>query len=142
MDVAQRFQLEGLIQEHKYEVGHFEDEQKGYPEPGKMDPGVLDIAIESHGSPMKTKKVIAMESSNFENTEELDQKIDDMNEKREGSRRRCIPCGKISSNITHARDHAETHIDGLSFPCQYCNKSFRSRTSYRIHITHRCHQRQ
>ena len=29
LDIAQRFQLEGLIQENKYEADHFEDEQKG-----------------------------------------------------------------------------------------------------------------
>ena len=64
------------------------------------------------------------------------EKVDD-----NGSRRRCIPCGKISSNTTHAREHAETHIDGLSFPCNYCDKTFRSRPNLRDHIRKVCQRK-
>ena len=145
LDIAQRFQLEGLIQEkeeNKYEASHFEDDQKGYPENGKKDAGVLDIASKSHVSPVMTKKTIAMPFSDLQNIEEIDKEIDNMIEKLEGSRRRCLPCGRISSNFSHAREHAETHIDGLSFPCQYCNKIFRSRPSFTKHINQRCPQRQ
>ena len=145
LDIAQRFQLEGLIRgnEERNETEHFEYKHEGFQEHGKVDPGVMDIATESHINPVKTQKIIAMESSNFDNIEEIDRTIDGMMEKVDGTRqRRCIPCGKISSTLQHAKEHAEIHIDGLSFPCQYCNKSFRSRHSLRIHVNHRCHQRQ
>ena len=48
----------------------------------------------------------------MENIEELDHKISDMIEKVDG-KDRCIPCGKISRFHSHAREHAETHIDGM-----------------------------
>ena len=31
------------------------------------------------------------------------------------------------------RKHVEIHIDGLSFPCQICGKTFRSRQSFSQH---------
>ena len=88
---------------------------------------------------MKSHKIITVESVNFENIEELDHKINDMIEKVDGTqRRRCIPCGKLSRGSSDAREHAETHIDGLSFPCQYCEKTFRSRLSLKTRIIRRC----
>ena len=47
----------------------------------------------------------------------------------------CKTCGKvcISRNKTSLKDHVETHIDGLSFPCQYCGKVFRSRKNLTTH---------
>ena len=79
--------------------------------------------------------LIVVESTNFENLEELDQKINNMFERIDGGgkTRRCIPCGKITRDTCNAREHAETHIDGLNFPCQYCEKTFRLRQSLRIH---------
>ena len=105
--------------------------------------GMDDIPVKNQF--VKTQKIVAIDSANFENTEELDQTINEMIEKVDdnGSRRRyrCIPCGKISSMIFNAREHAETHIDGLSFPCQYCDKTFRSRPNLRDHIRKVCQRK-
>ena len=95
---------------------------------------------------MKSHKIISVESSNFQNIGELDQKISEMVEigKFDGNMRRwCIPCGKLSRGTSDAKEHAETHIEGLSFPCQYCEKTFRSRHSrkqhsLKMHITINC----
>ena len=145
LSMAQRFQLEGLIQgEEKYIGiggeeeninGEEEFERKAFQENEKMD-----LLLHKPKS-MKPQKIIAVESLNVENMEELDQNIDSMFEKvgAIGKKRRCLQCGKISSNSTHARDHAETHIDGLSFPCQYCDKTLRSRHGIRNHM-HSCHR--
>ena len=39
----------------------------------------------------------------------------------------CKTCNKTVKQSSQIRKHAETHIDGLSFPCQLCGESFRSR---------------
>ena len=81
----------------------------------------------------KTEKIIVFESANFDNMEALDQKLSEMLEGN-GRSKICIPCGKISRDMTMAKLHAETHIDGLNFPCLHCDKSFRSRKAFRIHM--------
>ena len=103
-----------------------------FHEDEKLDSGVPEAeGVLSH---VKSQKIISMDSANFENIEELDRQINQMIEKVDGSyKRKCIPCGKINRDISHAREHAETHIEGLSFPCQYCGKTFRSRHSLRVH---------
>ena len=150
LNIAQRFQLEGLTQgedENNPEHQQFEDQHKFIPENHTMDPGVLADNTEMDDIPMKnqfvkTQKIVAVDSANFENIEELDRTINDMIEKIDGTqKRRCIPCGKISSMLANAREHAETHIDGLSFPCQYCDKTFRSRPNLRDHIRKVCQRK-
>ena len=151
LNIAQRFQLEGLSQgedENNPEPQQFENQHKFIPENHKMDSGIPEDILGMDDIPVKnqfvkTQKLVAIDSANFENIEELDRTINDMIEKVDdnGSRRRCIPCGKISSNTTHAREHAETHIDGLSFPCNYCDKTFRSRPNLRDHIRKVCQRK-
>ena len=49
---------------------------------------------------------------------------------------RCTFCGKIctgKASKLDARRHIETHIDGLSYECSMCNKTFRSSSSLRNH---------
>ena len=94
---------------------------------------------ELHNIVKTEKKLVVVESAKFENIEELDQTLNEMIERVDGgsgryqTQRRCIPCGKISRDITDARKHAEVHIEGLSFPCQHCKKTYRSRNSYSHH---------
>merc|ERR1719418_421280 len=45
----------------------------------------------------------------------------------------CRTCGKITKNSSDIRRHAESHIEGLSFSCQLCDKTFRSRNSMATH---------
>ena len=144
LSMAQRFQLEGLIQGKEVNIGGEDEnindgeeefERKAFKENEKMN-----LLLHKPKS-MKPQKIFAVESFNAENLEELDKDINSMFERvgAIGSKRRCLQCGKISSNSTHAREHAETHIDGLSFPCQYCDKTLKSRHGIRNHM-HSCHQ--
>ena len=139
LEIAQRFHLEGLIQ-NKQE--NYTDTQEFKYEASQESANIMDLVPESENEPInhQTKEKIISLVANYESIEELDQKIEEMFEKVEGDnqKRRCIPCGKISSMIANARNHAETHIDGLNFPCQYCDKSFRSRDSLRKHIRKNC----
>ena len=140
LNIAQRFQLEGLMQgkeETRPEPDKFENSIESSNDNMKYAPP--KAGIENDVNHIKSHKIITVESANFENIEELDHKINDMIEKVDGTmRRRCIPCGKLSRGSSDAREHAETHIEGLSFPCQYCEKTFRSRVSLKMHIIRNC----
>ena len=46
----------------------------------------------------------------------------------------CQVCGKETKSNTSIRDHIEVHhIEGISLPCNFCEKIFRSRSSLRMH---------
>ena len=45
----------------------------------------------------------------------------------------CKSCPKSFTSTSHAKDHAETHIEGINFPCKYCGKSFKNRHQRRGH---------
>ena len=61
--------------------------------------------------------------------------VDELVEKT-GEGWRCKQCGKISKSNTGSSDirrHAEIHIEGLSFNCHHCEKTFRSRDLLKAH---------
>ena len=61
--------------------------------------------------------------------------VDDLVEKTENGYM-CKACGKISTSKSSSdiRRHAEIHIEGLSFDCQLCDKTFRSRNILKCHM--------
>ena len=137
LQIAQRFKLEGLMQgEHEAQVHDI----KQYHEIDTFD-NTSDIKNtanhhENYTQVMVQKtKIERTISSTVENIEELDQKIDEMLDKH-GTSWYCTVCDKVMEKASKksAREHAETHIDGLSFPCEFCEKTLRSRSSYRFHI--------
>ena len=78
------------------------------------------------------------ESENY--LQELDEKIKSMMEtsensisSRKGRAKICKLCGKECQGI-NIRDHFEAnHLEGVSLPCNLCEKTFRTRMSLRLH---------
>ena len=72
--------------------------------------------------------------------QELDDKIKSMwmMIKKDGQRVYvCQMCGKEGRVTTQIRDHIEAnHIEGISLPCNFCEKTFRSRAALRMHKSH------
>ena len=73
---------------------------------------------------------------------EIDAKLIENLEPLDGGHFRCRICGKDSTGMKGSdkgqfkakmKSHAETHIEGLSYPCQLCEKEFRSKNSYYVH---------
>ena len=46
---------------------------------------------------------------------------------------RCRECSYVRKKKHHTRDHVEMHITGFSLECKYCDKSFKRRSSLRLH---------
>ena len=80
---------------------------------------------------------------------ELEARIDALSEQREGIWH-CLQCGKkdrscsksptLSHSLSalyrsrfHLRRHAETHIEGFSHLCQFCEKEFPQRAALKTH---------
>ena len=47
----------------------------------------------------------------------------------------CSMCGTSGSMKHVIQYHVETHLDGLSFPCSVCDKTFKTRNSQRVHLS-------
>ena len=45
----------------------------------------------------------------------------------------CTNCDYTSKKKDHVREHVEKHIDGLEYPCNVCNRVYRSSHSFRDH---------
>ena len=46
----------------------------------------------------------------------------------------CLTCGKTTKTSSQVRLHAESHIDGLEFPCKQCGNILRSRNALKGHM--------
>ena len=81
-------------------------------------------------------------TSDSGNLKELDDQVKSMMKKSRnmiqvGNKRRsaeiCKVCGK-EGTTQNIKDHIEAnHLDGVSLPCNHCEKTFRSRASLRMH---------
>ena len=91
-------------------------------------------------SPTKTKTQrekdivypTAINQSSPSPIEDLKAVVDELFEKN-GEQFICKTCGKVSNRNSDIRKHVEIHIEGLSFECQFCLQSFRSRVILKQH---------
>ena len=89
----------------------------------------------AHDNPDKT---LALAVS-VEGQHEIDEKILEYMESCLDGSYKCKVCGKISGKSLkqnqkqNLKNHIETYMEGLSYACPICNKSFRSRNSLSNH---------
>ena len=77
-------------------------------------------------------EVEALYNSNATDNFELEEKINNLVEKRNGMWT-CNMCGKFNNSRFSLSRHVETHIDGFSHPCPWCEKTFSTRDALRTH---------
>ena len=144
LQVASRFQLEGLIGEEE-NPGEVKEEGFSNTIDISGQPEFSEIATQKLSEQkqkinpigLKSNKNVVVKATNIANTEDIDKQLDNLLEK-EGSQYRCKPCGKMSSRKFHAYEHAEIHMEGLSYDCHMCEKTYRLRTSLRSHVSRFC----
>ena len=139
LGIAERLKLEGLIGGEEPEV---EDRSQSLleekPETHQTD---FLLATTTSFEPKKVREVrikgkpdIEFHSSEFQSLEELDNKIEDSYTKDTSGNFTCHYCGKSFYKNAHIKEHVESHISGLSFPCTFCDSILRSRCTLRQHI--------
>ena len=132
LETAHRFQLEGLSQEK--EETNYDGTEPFDEKPFLENDNMVEIKDFGNITVKTTKeKMISVQSVNYQDIEELDETIEEMMERVDG-KWKCTRCGKMGKHKGTMREHIETHIDGLNFPCQFCDKTFRSRHVLRDHI--------
>ena len=136
LDVAQRLRIEGLIGKGEEDNTYsHDDDRKDFMDSTygeKQDEEFTDLSVTSNSKPViAAKKSISRAErtvSVVSNSTNFDAKaaVDDLVEKTDDGWR-CKACGKTSKKTSDIRRHSEMHIEGLSFDCQLCDKTFRSR---------------
>ena len=67
-------------------------------------------------------------------SDEAEQRIAEIIKKIDGHWE-CNICGAVKKTKQHITNHAETHIEGLSYACSMCSKSYRSKNVLFNHIS-------
>jgi len=136
LNVAQKLQISGLLgdqiegdefTDENKEIAkskNFKKERKSFPEPTENE------SYFAESKPIaKTVSVIG------HNQNEVDQKIRDLITK-ESDMYKCTVCGKLSNHLANMKRHVEVHIDGLSYSCNICDKTFRNKQAMQSHKSH------
>ena len=148
--VAQRLKLEGLVSQDDEQEKNMKNETADYQENPLRnvyeteEPQFVnreDLKSETSVSKRRPKRSssVAMSvpksfSEGNVTTQEINEKTDEYLIRGEDGLYSCGLCGKAGDNSKrNMRNHVETHLEGLSFPCQNCQKVFRSRNSLNVH---------
>ena len=151
LGVAQRLKLEGLMgndEDTEQEVHDYAEDTTYSKEENTMSeaPNVhvprnnasANNKISNGKEMAKVDKILVAISS--EDVKEVKERIKQYIEKNADGKLKCKICGKEAvGGVTNAKNnlmnHVETHLEGLSFPCQLCGKTFRSRKAVSNHKT-------
>ena len=144
--VAERFQLEGLMnlpdtnkeQENSYET--LEEFLPPTPSQSGVDKREYSNSQVKRSRLVKTeaetRAIVNIDVDTASNIDEIEARISENVLKNYDGTFSCKLCGKsgVKQRI-NMKNHVETHLEGLAFPCQNCGNTFRSRNSLNKHIS-------
>ena len=139
--VAEKFQLEGLInlpERSKQEESFYQAPEEILPSPtptptparGRTGEGRRISGSVSRAAKPKLENtaLVHVDLEEAADIESIEARIS------EDGTFSCRLCGKAGvKQRFNMKNHIETHLEGLSFPCQHCGKTFRSRNNLYIH---------
>ena len=139
--IAQRFKLEGLITDNDVQTSNRNQEVENETHVGDFDNSkqIIKSQISSmtnrDNKYSATEKVLVKVSGDESGLPQVNQYV----EKTMDNKFKCTICGKVSSTKQNSQYHIETHLEGLSYECKSCGKSYRSKNCLRVHI-HQFHR--
>ena len=150
-NVAQKLKINGIIGEGIVDNKDERDEVDKYCEPQEIfeEPSFANdtkVETKSRLKNLKTIEKIEYNTKKYDRTvsvvtngdtnvyEEAKRAVDDLIIKESDNCWVCSVCNRSSKTNSDMRRHAEVHIEGLSFPCQLCGDTFRSR---RLLVNHK-----
>ena len=150
LDSAQKLKVEGLLSYETKQRDEFQEENESYMSTHMNEINEEQIKEEwDNNQDMASQSLVTSETkvdsgSRFryvldsQTNSEVKSKIKEILTKSDGQLT-CTVCGKIGNNNSNMQKHAETHIEGLSYPCEFCEKTFRSYNALKTH-TSRSHK--
>ena len=135
LNVAQRLKLEGLMENdagfqnnfNETKIAKEEDETLPYETRNEIN------------EPLKPRQVANAERVIVpvfsESAVDIEDTVNQHFERVSSGVYKCKLCGKIAKKSIDLKRHIETHIDGVSYECNVCAKTFRSKNSLGCHMT-------
>ena len=137
LDIAQKLKVSSLISDGKEEP--LSDQQPNSKLQDLQDRNLFKEEIqESFVNPIElnhTKKATFVIANQEES--EIREKVSEMLVKRDGNVI-CTVCGKAGRDTGNMKRHAVTHIEGLTYSCTICDKTYRSKRSLYFHSKFVC----
>ena len=132
--VAERFQLEGLMNlpdTNKQEENVYQTLEELMSPTQSAVYSEEKIAVKTEE---KTTAIVNIDMDAASNIGEIEAKISEFILRNHDGTYGCKLCGKSGAKRRqNMGKHVETHLQGLSFPCQQCGKTFRSRHILKNH---------
>ena len=135
LDIAKKLELDGLLTTEKKDFEPSIDEKFNNSEPYYGDHETTATVSSTKGRRTKIK----IDTEVFSTIEELNSQILQHLVKTEDGHK-CDICNYTRKDVSHVKEHIESHFKGLSFSCEFCGNNFNSRTSIRSHAK-RCENR-
>ena len=124
----------------KAEVPSQENKVRNYKQNISKSSAVLQYNINEEISNIgQEERAVALTSNFLGNLHELDEKCNSMMDKTLKKHSnglplyRCKSCGKEAANSDLKKHIEANHLEGISIPCNICEKTFRSRNALRQH---------
>ena len=148
LSIAQRLQLKGLIvneddtvekNENGIEKNNSENEWKRMENWNSDDASEqkADTSVSQSNYRRRSSNTIAV---NGDDNHEIDAKVNECLETLPDGSLKCTLCGKEASQANMKQSvrqnmtrHVATHLDGGSYSCHFCEKTFRSKNSVQKH---------
>ena len=132
LNVAQRLKIEGLLTDPDADLDQEEQESIRQTEPVNEEKIIQKPIVKSE--PQLEKLIARIDVDiNADYNSEVNEQIGQYVVKNSDGTYSCQFCGKNSVTAQQTRNHVETHIEGLSFKCPMCEKTFRTRPSLGMH---------
>ena len=146
LDIAQKLKIEGLLSNEdpdpnpdykESSSSKFHNKVESSEEPSAYSSNIQDSTFKT-----KSKRMVNLNDVSEINSEkivsvsdmsEVNDKVQELIEKKDG-RHYCTVCEYSSGKLSNAKEHVERHIEGLYYPCQFCDKTFRSKSGLRGHL--------
>ena len=139
LSLAERLKILGLLQNDKSDsLEDFTEEQVTKTNPEETAQEFIGKSINSkpnfNRNPRNINRAVSCINGN---QEEIDRQVDEHIETYTDGSHKCLLCGKLDIGKglkrQNMRGHVETHLEGISYQCQFCEKTFRSRNAYGTH---------
>ena len=147
LTIAQRFKVLGLLQsesasECANDEANIEKDDKAYENNFKNAKVKEEVIHRMENTNVKNVNTVGRNERslaiNSSDQIEIRQNIDQYLETQPDGSHKCTICGKIdqtkrTSGKSLMRCHIETHLEGLSYQCPMCDRTFRSVNAMRTH---------